>query len=746
MGQLPLIVISHGNGHDYTWYDHIGYHMASYGYIVMSHQNNTGPGDRNRLDDNSNQYGLHHRKPGNNRRGECSTAISIRTELSGSVTVAAVRVSPALTIGFTTRLTCRSISTIDDILLLSSMAPTDFLKTDNSNPHRVNYHLWTASADADVNGGADCDLCQTFHLHDRATGFRHSTVLQGVGHGDLHDGGGSSVASGPCLVGRSNTHRIQKGYFLPLIKHYIEGNIPAHDFFWRQWESFRPIGAPTGACIVVTNTYHNGAPVGNFVIDDYQSNHGSGLSSSGGSVSYDVQNLTEGRLDDGNTTFSWTTSDPMNGMTHASSEATDDSRGVVFDWDDTDRFYEFEIVADARDISEYDYLSFRACQGTRHPRTTSELGDLTFTVTLRDGSGVWSGIDIGAYGGGIEEPYQRSGGWHNEFETIRIRLTDFLTNGTGLDLTDIEAVRFECGPSFGSPEGRLGLDEVELTNDPPPNVFLSISIDGGAPDHIAPGVETPLAVRIFGLNEEYVPDTATLHYRYDGGEYESVALIDLGEGLFEGVLPELNCDDSPEFYISAEGTESGVVALPSGAPATVYTPEVGEFAVFFEETMDSNPGWTTQGLWAFGSPSGGGGQYGGPDPTSGYDGPNVYGYNLSGDYENSMPERHLTTTAIDCSGRDNVYLSFQRWLGVEQPLYDHAYLRVSNNGTTWTTIWDNDVETADTSWQLQQFDISAYAANQSAVYIRWTMGTTDSSWQYCGWNIDEVRLSSFGCE
>ena len=44
MGQLPLIVISHGNGHDYTWYDHIGYHMASYGYIVMSHQNNTSPG------------------------------------------------------------------------------------------------------------------------------------------------------------------------------------------------------------------------------------------------------------------------------------------------------------------------------------------------------------------------------------------------------------------------------------------------------------------------------------------------------------------------------------------------------------------------------------------------------------------------------------------------------------------------------------------------------------------------------
>jgi predicted dienelactone hydrolase len=44
MGELPLVVVSHGNGHNYQWYDHIGYHLASYGYIVMSHENNTVPG------------------------------------------------------------------------------------------------------------------------------------------------------------------------------------------------------------------------------------------------------------------------------------------------------------------------------------------------------------------------------------------------------------------------------------------------------------------------------------------------------------------------------------------------------------------------------------------------------------------------------------------------------------------------------------------------------------------------------
>ena len=162
-------------------------------------------------------------------------------------------------------------------------------------------------------------------------------------------------------------------------------------------------------------------------------------------------------------------------------------------------------------------------------------------------------------------------------------------------------------------------------------------------------------------------------------------------------------------------------------------------ALQYSWNMDTNPGWTTQGLWAWGQPTGGGGQYGGPDPTSGYTGSNVFGYNLSGDYENGLSETHLTTTAIDCTGLTDVTLEFRRWLGVERSTYDHAYIRVSNNGTSWTTIWQNpDSQIEDSSWTLQDFDISSVADGQSTVYVRWTMGTTDGSWQFCGWNIDDV--------
>ncbi|CAB1067575.1 hypothetical protein D1AOALGA4SA_61 [Olavius algarvensis Delta 1 endosymbiont] len=474
MGQLPLIVISHGNGHNYTWYDHIGYHMASYGYIVMSHQNNTGPGIET---------------ASTTTLTNTDFIIESQKTIGGGVLDGHIDSQRITWIGHSrggegiTRAYDRLHDgtytpdnfTIDDILLMSSMLPTDFLKTSNSNPHDVNYHLWTASGDSDVSGSASCDLCQTFHLHDRATGYRQSTVLQGTGHGWFHDGSGAPWFTGPCSIGEQNTHLIQLGYFLPLIKHYVEGNIPALDFLWRQYERFHPIGVDTSnPCIVVTHEYRNGADIGNFMIDDYQTQAYRNVSSSGGAVTYTVSNVIEGRLDDNNTSFNWTAGDPFNGATQCSS--SDNSRAVVLDWNANHRYYEWEIIPSQRNFSKYLYLSFRGAQGTRHPYTLAVMGDLTFSVTLRDGNGTANSINIGAYGGGLEQPYARSDGWHNEMEVIRIRLTDFLINDSGLNLKDIVAVRLDFGSSWGSSEGRIVVDELMLTNDVPASVISQIEL------------------------------------------------------------------------------------------------------------------------------------------------------------------------------------------------------------------------------------------------------------------------------
>ena len=197
----------------------------------------------------------------------------------------------------------------------------------------------------------------------------------------------------------------------------------------------------------------------------------------------------------------------------------------------------------------------------------------------------------------------------------------------------------------------------------------------------------------------------------------------LPNGLHEGNITFVNTTNH-------DGDTARDVSLNVGVPVPIYV---------FDLNLD--PQWTYEGAWAFGQPTGGGsGDHGGFDPTSGHTGVNVIGYNLNGDYTNDMPERHLTTSPIDCSNLSQVTLKFWRWLGVEQPSYDHAYVRVSNDGTHWTTIWENGSTIDDHSWSLQELDISGIADHQPQVYIRWTMGTTDTSWVYCGWNIDDIEI------
>jgi C1A family cysteine protease len=167
---------------------------------------------------------------------------------------------------------------------------------------------------------------------------------------------------------------------------------------------------------------------------------------------------------------------------------------------------------------------------------------------------------------------------------------------------------------------------------------------------------------------------------------------------------------------------------------------VGSPTSRFAWTLDSDPGWTCEGGWAFGQPLGLGGSHGPEDPTSGYTGDYVYGYNLAGDYSPSMDREHLTSTAIDCSNLYGVRVQFRRWLGVQHPDFDHAYLWASNDGLQWIQVWENPARIVDGAWVPVEYDISGVADGELAVYLRWTMGSTDPTWEYCGWNIDDVEI------
>ncbi|GJM25095.1 MAG: hypothetical protein DHS20C16_15100 [Phycisphaerae bacterium] len=281
-----------------------------------------------------------------------------------------------------------------------------------------------------------------------------------------------------------------------------------------------------------------------------------------------------------------------------------------------------------------------------------------------------------------------------------------------------------------------GTDEVLATQ---------INLFGEIPSAMTAGQSKSISLAITSGVEMLNPSSAQLRYRYDAsGPFKTVPLQQVDGAEFLAELPATNCSSTPEFYF-AVSTSNGIVTEPSDAPATVYSAAVQQSNLIYEANMDSDPGWVGTGDWAWGTPMGQAGDHGGPDPTGGVTGINVYGYNLNGGYPNNMNVETLTTGTIDCSGETGVQLSFWRWLGVEQPIYDEASVQVSNNGSSWTTVWSNTQTIVDAAWQLQMFDISAVADGESAVQIRWTLGPSDGGWTYCGWNIDDVQVVSTTC-
>ena len=195
----------------------------------------------------------------------------------------------------------------------------------------------------------------------------------------------------------------------------------------------------------------------------------------------------------------------------------------------------------------------------------------------------------------------------------------------------------------------------------------------------------------------------------------------------------------------ALGRYTGTLTMTPDDGSSPTTVDLGLLVGTPEElyfwSLDTDPGWDTEGDWEWGVPEGRGGSDGGPDPSSGATGDHVYGYNLSGDYDDRQRARYLTTDSLDLSGAYGATLSFKRWLGVEEGIYDNADVQVSTDGgDTWTILWANSGEVDDRRWVDQSLPLGSAADDNPDVRVRWTMGATDEDVRYCGWNIDDIKV------
>jgi len=241
-------------------------------------------------------------------------------------------------------------------------------------------------------------------------------------------------------------------------------------------------------------------------------------------------------------------------------------------------------------------------------------------------------------------------------------------------------------------------------------------------------------------------DHAVIEASADGGEWVPVwanadVLIEDGSWTRQEVdLSTVAAGHASVRLRWGMGPTDGSVTLGGWNIDDVQVSGISGRTVIYSEDMSAEPGWTLDagtevGGWAWGVPAGLDG-----DPTSGYTGPKVIGFNLNGMYPNDMGQTvYATTPAFDCSGSLVVTLNFRRWLGVENGDWDRASIEVSADDGPWLPVWSNGGATImDTSWRLVALDISAEAAFAQSVRIRWGMGPTDESVTFSGWNIDDV--------
>lgn len=178
-----------------------------------------------------------------------------------------------------------------------------------------------------------------------------------------------------------------------------------------------------------------------------------------------------------------------------------------------------------------------------------------------------------------------------------------------------------------------------------------------------------------------------------------------------------------------------------------------QYDVIFADDFEGDQGWSLTGEFERDEPAGLGGNEGNPDPTTAYQGTKVLGTDLTGlgntggnpagDYAGNLSDRAYKAVSplVDCENASGVFLSFQRWLNVEEPELDSVQIDISNDGgNTWKNIYYNDREITESSWSMQELDISQYADGKENVQIRFTVGETDLGGFYSGWNVDMFQV------
>jgi MYXO-CTERM domain-containing protein len=167
--------------------------------------------------------------------------------------------------------------------------------------------------------------------------------------------------------------------------------------------------------------------------------------------------------------------------------------------------------------------------------------------------------------------------------------------------------------------------------------------------------------------------------------------------------------------------------------------------VFFEDDFSTNKGWQLPSPWsrdvatAFSQTSPPMSEPG-TDHTQPSTDNRIIGDTIGNVYATNDGNVYWATSpVIDCSAGSQIALTYARALGLANG--SSASIEVTNNGTTWTTVWASTVGVTiyELAWQYDVQDISAVAAGSATVQVRFGIGPTGAN-PHTGWCIDDLAV------
>lgn len=369
------------------------------------------------------------------------------------------------------------------------------------------------------------------------------------------------------------------------------------------------------------------------------------------------------------------------------------------------------------------------------------VNDLTLRVT--------SPSNVIYYGnnGLMEGNWSTPGGSPNEVDTVENVFVENPESG----MWTVEVIAYEIIEDGHVETGQLDADfALVVTGVQETLPALVIQLPFGVPPMIPPGEPTEIEVRILEGDEAVVPGTETLHYRFDENDaFMTASLQHLGGEDYLAVLPDADCDELPQLYVSAEGDGGTVVTAPRNAPDSLYEiPEIGVINFVYGDDFENEAGWTVEdqnlgtGSWVREVPEGNGGSRG--DPSSDYDGSGKC-WVTGNDYDEDIDggPTILTSSTIDLTGWPEATLSYARWFYNDDNDADNLLCEISNDdGATWVTLEDIS---SSAGWTVASFRVADFVTPNDQIRLRFSSkdNPNDSVTEAA---IDALEFTEFSCD